>query len=74
MSRVERQRGRYDDTGEQVTIIRTVPQIPVDHSLGRGSKDGLPNLTLDDGTQLTPHGAGKLKRLDNNRVVTVIDG
>lgn len=73
MSKTVRQRGRYDDTGEEVTIVRHIPQIEIRHSMGGGTVDGLADIKLNDGTQLTPHGTGKLKRVDNNRVITVID-
>ena len=74
MSRIVRQRGRYDDNGEEVTIVRHIPQIEIRSSTSRGTVDGLADITLDDGTQLTPHGTGKLKRVDNDRAITVLDG
>lgn len=73
MSRTVHQQGQYDDTGERVLLIRTIPEIEIRSSTSRGKVDGLPILTLEDGTPLTPAGHGKYKRVDNGRVISIIE-
>lgn len=72
MARIIYHRGLYDDTGEEVTVVRTIPQIEIRSSTDRCFKDGLANVTLVDGSQLTPIGADQYRNLENNRTITLV--